>query len=72
MAVPPNVDQAEVFWQHTPVASANANNGLYNLWGQVPVLGHATYYDVTGPGISHSGDFGVANWYRFNVLPTPA
>ena len=69
-SVPKNVDDAEVFWQHTRVEAANVNHGLYNLWGQVPVRGEARYYDITGPGISHTGDFGVQNWYRFNVIPT--
>lgn len=69
-SVPKNVDSADVFWQHTRVEVANANHGIYNLWGQVPVRGKARYYDLTGPGISHSGDFGVQNWYRFNVVPT--
>ena len=68
--VPQNVDSAEVFWQHTSVDAARTNDGLYNLWGQVPVIGNATYYDLTGPGISHGGDFSVAQWYRFNVIPT--
>jgi hypothetical protein len=69
-SVPSNVDQATVFYQHTVVSSADTNSGLYNLWGQVPVRGQATYYDVTGPGISHAGDFSVSNWYRINVVPT--
>lgn len=69
-SVPRNIDDAEVFWQHTPVEVANTNSGMYNLWGQVPVGGDAKTYDLTGPGISHSGDFGVQNWYRANVVPT--
>lgn len=69
-SVPKNVDEAEVFHQHTQVKAAKTNHGIYNLWGQVPVLGKATYYDLTGPGISHSGDFGVPMWYTFNVVPT--
>ncbi len=68
-SVPRNVDDADVFWQHTNVEAANTNHGLYNLWGQTPVTGKARYYDLTGPGISHGGDFGVQNWYRFNVVP---
>lgn len=69
-SVPKNVDSAEVFWQHTQVGVADTNQGVYNLWGQVPVRGNATYYDVTGPGISHAGDFGVPMWYTQNVAPT--
>ncbi len=68
VSVPKNVDSAEVFYQHTRVGEAKTNNGLYNLWGQVPVRGNATYYDVTGPGISHSGDYSVAVWYTANVV----
>ncbi len=66
-AMPANVKDGEVFFQHTQVAFTNANGGLYNLWGQVPVRGHATYYDLTGPGISHST---VPTWYQDNVIPT--
>ena len=68
--VPANVDDAEVFYQHTPVSEAQSNGGIYNLWGQVPVHGPAHYFDITGPGISHSGTFGVHDWYRLNIVPT--
>src|SRR5262249_18387767 len=68
--VPPNVQDAEVFYQHTPVRETfGSNAGIYNLWGQVPVQGQAHYYDLTAPGISHSGKFGVPDWYRLNVVP---
>lgn len=70
VSVPKNVDSADVFYQHTRVGVADTNSGIYNLWGQVPVHGNATYYDVTGPGISHGGDFGVPQWYSANVVPT--
>jgi hypothetical protein len=71
--VPSNVQDAEVFYQHTPVhESGGSNHGMYNLWGQVPVLGPASYFNVTAPGISHSGKFGVQNWYEANVVPTLA
>lgn len=66
-----NVDTAEVFYQHTPVSQTHVSNrGIYNLWGQVPVRGAANYYDLTAPGISHAGKFGVQDWYRLNVVPT--
>jgi hypothetical protein len=69
--VPANVRDAEVFYQHTPVRdSGGSNNGLYNLWGRVPVLGTASYFNLTAPGISHSGKFGVQDWYEDNVVPT--
>ncbi len=71
VVVPSNVDQAEVFYQKTPVQFTHGSNGgLFNLWGQVPVKGEATYCDITGPGISHSGDFNVHDWYQVNVIPT--
>jgi Bacterial Ig-like domain len=70
VSVPKNVDEAEVFYQHTRVEAAYTNSGVYNLWGQVPVRGQATYYDLTGPGISHAGDFSVPRWYTNNVAPT--
>jgi hypothetical protein len=68
--VPPNVQEAQVFFQHTPVSEAETNNGIYNLWGQVPVKGNAEYFNLTAPGISHAGTFGVQDWYRLNVVPT--
>jgi hypothetical protein len=69
--VPANVDSDDVFYQHTPVAQTfGSNNGLYNLWGQVPVQGSASYFNLTGPGISHAGTFGVYNWYQDNIVPT--
>lgn len=69
--VPSNADEAEVFFQRTHVKDAEAgNHGWYNLWGQVPVVGDATYYDLTGHGISHSGKFAVYDWYQVNVVPT--
>jgi hypothetical protein len=68
--VTPNVQQAEVFFQHTPVSQAQTNDGIYNLWGQVPVKGNAEYFNLTAEGVSHSGKFGVQNWYLQNVVPT--
>jgi hypothetical protein len=69
--VTPNVQDAEVFYQHTPVSKTfGSNGGIYNLWGQVPVQGSAHYYDLTAPGISHGGKFGIQDWYRLNVVPT--
>src|SRR5205823_13733034 len=66
-----NVADAEVFYQHTPVTQTHgSNHGIYNLWGQVPVHGEAHYFDLTGPGISHSGKFGVQDWHQVNVGPT--
>jgi hypothetical protein len=70
--VTPNVQQAEVFFQHTPVSQAQTNDGIYNLWGQVPVKGNAEYFNLTASGVSHSGKFGVQNWYLQNVVPTLA
>jgi hypothetical protein len=69
--VPPNVDAAEVFYQHTPIGQAEGSNaGIYNLWGQVPIRGQAHYFDLTAAGMSHIGKFGVPEWYQLNVVPT--
>jgi hypothetical protein len=69
--VPANVQDAEVFYQHTPERlTGGSNHGIYNLWGRVPVLGTASYFNLTAPGISHAGKFGVQNWYEANVVPT--
>ncbi len=70
VVVPANVQEADVFYQHTPVQEAETNHGLYNLWGQVPVIGQANYFDITAPGISHAGKFSVYDWYLVNVVPT--
>jgi hypothetical protein len=73
--VPANVNAAEVFFQHTPIAAAKgSNHGIYNLWGQVPVRAAAgvpvKYYNLTGLGISHGGDYSVPDWYQVHVVPT--
>ncbi len=70
VVVPANVQEADVFYQHTPVQEAETNDGLYNLWGQVPVIGGANYFDITAPGVSHAGKFSVYDWYLVNVVPT--
>jgi hypothetical protein len=74
-AITPNVDDAEVYYQHTYYAFAP--NGTWpweNLWGEVPVpvLGNIQprYVDITGVGISHAGNFSVVDWYQTFVLPT--
>jgi hypothetical protein len=72
--IPANVNLAQVYFQRTPVgATDGANGGLYNLWGQVPVPAAAgvpvEYADLTGPGISHAGNFSVYDWYQVNVVP---
>jgi hypothetical protein len=73
--IPPGVDAAQVFYQHTSASHAHGLNlGLYNLWGQVPVPNLSgspiDYYDLTAAGAVHSGDYGVALWYRNFVAPT--
>ncbi len=71
VVVPPNVQSAEVFFQHTPVRIAGTNHGLYNLWGQVPLIsGQASYFDLTAKGVSHGGKYSVHDWYSINVVPT--
>ncbi|MEO6811639.1 MAG: hypothetical protein ABI353_21205 [Isosphaeraceae bacterium] len=70
VVVPSDVDQTEVYYQHTPVSLDGANDGVYNLWGQVPIRGQATYCDLTGPGTSHTGPTGIHEWYTANVVPT--
>jgi hypothetical protein len=68
--IPAIVDQAQVYYQHTPVTMAKA--GLVNFWGMTHVTAApgvpVQYADLTGPGISHSGDFGVRDWYWSNVI----
>jgi hypothetical protein len=73
--IPPGVDAAQVFYQHTQASHDHGvNQGLYNLWGQVPVPDLSgnpiAYYNLTGAGATHSGNYGVALWYRNFVAPT--
>jgi hypothetical protein len=73
--IPQGVDAAQVFYQHTQASHDHGvNQGLYNLWGQVPVPNLSgnpiAYYNLTGAGATHSGNYGVALWYRNFVAPT--
>jgi hypothetical protein len=66
---PSEVDQAQVFYQHTTASS----DAIYNLWGQVPVTSDGPvvhYYNLTPMKVTHSGNTGVAEWYRNFVVPT--
>jgi hypothetical protein len=70
--IPSAVDEAQVFYQHT---TASKSGQIYNLWGQVPVKADASgpvvhYYNLTAAGATHSGNTGVALWYRNFVAPT--
>ncbi len=67
--IPSIVDQAQVFFEHTPATAG----GIYNLWGQVPVKSAGPvvhYYNLTDMGVTHSGKKGVALWYRNFIVPT--
>jgi hypothetical protein len=69
--VPSVVNDAEVFYQHTPVSQSHGvNSGIYNLWGEVPVKGPAHYYNLTAAGATHAGNTGVSEWYANFVAPT--
>jgi len=73
--IPSNVDETEVFYQHTDARNAHGVNGNdYNLWGQVPIpnqSGHPIhYYNLTNAGAIHSGAYGVQSWYRNFVATT--
>jgi hypothetical protein len=69
--VPAIVDDAQVVYQKTPIGLAKA--GLVNFWGRVPVAAApgvpVHYASLTGPGVSHSGDFDVRDWYWKNLVP---
>jgi hypothetical protein len=69
--IPQAVDAAQVFYQHNP---ASRHGGIYNLWGQVPVPNLSenpvAYYNLSGAGAIHSGNYGVSLWYRNFVAPT--
>jgi hypothetical protein len=69
--VPPVVNEAEVFYQHTTAQDSHGvNSGIYNLWGQVPIKGSAYYYNLTDARATHAGETGVAQWYADFVAPT--
>ncbi len=69
--VPPRVDSAQVFYQQNPAnRDHNENGGIYNLWGEVPVKGPASYFNLTGSDVVHSGKNGVYTWYQNHVVPT--
>ncbi len=70
--VPDSIDEADVYYQRTPVSVNGSNNGRYNLLGQVPVIGTARYIQLNSPGIAHSGGSGVYTWFYFNALPAYA
>jgi hypothetical protein len=69
--IPAIVDDAQVYYQHTPVGLAKA--GLINFWGMTRIASApgvpVQYADLTGPGVSHSGDFSVRDWYIDNIVP---
>jgi len=67
--VPSNINEADVYYQRTPLSVNPVNHGLYNLLGQVPVIGTARYIQLNSPGIAHSGGGGVYSWFYFNALP---
>ena len=67
--VPSIVDQAQVFFEHTPAKGSE----LYNLWGQVPVKSNGPvvhYYNLTPSKATHSGKTGVQFWYRNFIVPS--
>ena len=73
-AITANVDSADIYYQHTYYAYAGPLSWHWlNLWGVVPVPNlssiQPTYVDITGPGISHGGEFSVVEWYRAMVAP---
>jgi hypothetical protein len=69
-SVPSNVGIAQVYFQHTPIKLATGSNGgVYNLWGQHVRGQNVVYANLSGPGISHGGDFRVQDWYQENVVP---
>jgi hypothetical protein len=67
--IPPIVDEAQVFFEHSQASSS----AIYNLWGQVPVKTYGPivhYYNLTDMGVTHSGKTGVNYWFRDFVAPT--
>jgi hypothetical protein len=72
VVVPPNVDLAEVYYQHTPsllTLPQGATNleVVFNLWGESSIPGVTHVVNLTGPGMGHEE---VHDWYEANVVPT--
>lgn len=75
--IPNNVNEAEVYYQHTPSYMLSGQESVFNLWGEVPVTNQSTapvIYDdltglrvdgLTGPYIGHSE---IHDWYYDNVV----
>ncbi|AMV40266.1 hypothetical protein [Planctomyces sp. SH-PL62] len=77
ISIPANVDQTEVFYQHTDVRDVHKINASgYNLWGQVPVPSRSDapihYYNLSRTNATHSGVTGVQFWYRNFIATTLA
>jgi hypothetical protein len=67
--IPAVVDEAQVFFEHSQATA----DGIYNLWGQVPVKSDGPlvhYYNLTDMGVTHSGKTGVNYWFRNFIAPT--
>jgi hypothetical protein len=67
--IPRVVDEAFVFFEHSKATA----DGIYNLWGQVPVKSDGPtvhYYNLTDIGVTHSGKTGVDWWFRNFIAPT--
>jgi Bacterial Ig-like domain len=67
--IPPVVDAADVFFQHSQATP----DAIYNLWGQVPVKSDGAlvhYYNLTAMGATHSGKTGVNYWFANFIAPT--
>jgi hypothetical protein len=74
VSIPPNVTQAEVFYQNTLAQNAIGfvpDELILMSWGTVPVAGSAalgtTYYDLTQVVRSHEG---IHEFYTQQVVPT--
>jgi hypothetical protein len=67
--IPSVVNSAQVFFEHSQATP----DGIYNLWGQVPVKSDGPvvhYYNLTDMGVTHSGKTGVNYWFRNFIAPT--
>jgi hypothetical protein len=71
VVVPANVDQAEVYFQHTNHSDTpSLSEQILNLWGEDSVstgafTGSFHPCNLTAPGIGHSE---VHDWYQLNVV----
>jgi hypothetical protein len=72
VVVPPDVDYADDYFQHTAADTfpSSSTERVLNLWGENHVIDHSAqpvhYTSLTSPGLGHSE---VHDWYMAQIIP---